>query len=45
MFSKKKRDPAYVARLEAFLAERYALPACRVTPCDRGFYGETWRAV
>ena len=44
MFSKKKRDPAYVTRLEAFLAERYALPACRVTPCDRGFYGETWRA-
>ena len=44
MFSKKKRDTAYIARLEAFLAERYALPACRVSPCERGFYGETWRA-
>lgn len=44
MFSTIDRDTAYIARLEAFLAARYALPGCRVTPHERGFYGETWRA-
>ena len=44
MFSTIQRDPAYIARMEAFLTARYGLHACRITPCARGFYGETWRA-
>ena len=44
MFSQRTRTEREMRRLEEILSTEYGWSDLRLTPADRGFYGETWRA-
>lgn len=43
MYREILRDESYIRRLRAALRAQYGIEAYRITPAERGYYGETWK--